>query len=143
MYIYHHVTGFVLKNSSYYHALLHIIIILHAHHRTARQDNFTHLTMYSSCPHAVAQRVSSKESWNICDVEVKVFSITSNCTIVQGIVEKYTPDNTIVIEDIPEGVNLKSPKCQFNEVTELEEDDFTLEHKGSKALMVLLGEAAG
>ena len=88
----------------------------------------------------MAQRVSLKESWEICDVQVKVCPFQRR----QGIVEKCSPDTTIVIEDIPEGVDEDNLKFYLERVTRLEEgDEFILDHKGTKALMVLQGEAAG
>ena len=62
----------------------------------------------------------------------------------QGIVEKCSPDTTIVIEDIPERVDEDYLKFYLEKVTRLEEgDEFTVECKGTIALMVLQGEAAG
>ena len=62
----------------------------------------------------------------------------------QGIVEKCSPDTTIVIEGIPEEVDEGYLKLYLERVTRLEEgDEFILEQKGTKALMVLQGEAAG
>ena len=88
----------------------------------------------------MAQRVCLKESWEICSVQVKVYPFQCR----QGIVEKCSPDTTIVIEDIPEGVDEDYLKFYLEKVTRLEEGDkFILEQKGTKALMVLQGEAAG
>lgn len=57
---------------------------------------------------------------------------------------KCSSDNTIVIEGIPEGVDEEHLKFYLENVTRLEEgDDFTLEHKGTNALMVLQGDATG
>ena len=90
--------------------------------------------------YAVAQRVSLKESWEICDIQVQVLPFQRK----QGVVEKRSPDTTIVIEGIPEGVDEEHLKFYLEKVTKLEEgDEFTLEHKGTIALMVLQGEAAG
>ena len=87
----------------------------------------------------MAQRVAKKESWEICDVHVEVFPFQRK----QGVVEKCSPDTTIVIEGIPEGVDEEHLKFYLEKVTKLEEDDFTVECKEANALMVLQGEAAG
>ena len=70
-------------------------------------------------------------------------SSTSDTTILQGIAEWCTPENTIVLENVPKGVNIQSLQHKVKEVTELKEDDFVLEYKGTLALMMLQGHAAG
>ena len=93
---------------------------------------------------AVAQRVTQKESWQICEVQVKVFPFQQKRDGTQGMVEKCCPDTTIVIEGIPKDVNEEYLKLYLENVTRLEEGEgFALYHKETVAVMVLLGKAAG
>ena len=93
---------------------------------------------------AVAQRVTQKESWQICEVQVKVFPFQHKRDGAQGMVEKCCPDTTIVIEGIPNDVNEEHLKFYLEKVTRLEEgEEFALYHKETVAVMVLLGETAG
>lgn len=91
----------------------------------------------------VAQRVAQKKSWQICEAQVQVFPFQRNRDGAEGVVEKCSPDTTIVIEDIPEGVDEYLLKMYLERVTKMEEDEFTLDQKETKAVMVLQGEAAG
>ena len=93
---------------------------------------------------AVAQRVTQKESWQICDVQVKVFPFQHKHDGAQGMVETCSPDTTIVIEGIPEDVDEDHLKFYLDKVTGLDEgEEFALYHKETVAVMVLLGEAVG
>lgn len=89
---------------------------------------------------AVAQRVTSKETWEVCDVLVKVLPFQRKHDAVQAMVEKCTPANTIVIEDVPEGIDEEHLGMYLEKVTKLDDDEFTVKHKGTKALMVLQGD---
>lgn len=85
-----------------------------------------------------------KESWDICgDAPVKVSLVAVQLDAMQEIVEKCSQDNTILIENIPEGIAEEYLRLYLECVTPLVEDDFTLEHKGTMALMVLQGDATG
>lgn len=91
----------------------------------------------------MAQRVTQKESWPIGAVQVKVFPFQHKRDGAQGVVEKCRPDTTIVIEGIPENVNEGHLKLYLEKVTGLDEEEFALHQKETKAVMVLMGEAAG
>lgn len=73
-------------------------------------------------------------------MKVKVFPFQHKCGSMQRIVGRC---NTILLEDIPEGTNEEHLKLYLESVTKLDDDKFTLEHKGAKALMVLKEEVAG
>ena len=88
----------------------------------------------------VAQRVTSKETWEVCDVIVKVVPFQRKRDAVQAMVEDCTPENTIVIEDVPEGIDEDHLAMYLEKVTKLDEDEFTVKYKGTKALMVLQGD---
>jgi len=92
----------------------------------------------------VAQRVTQKESWQICEVQVTVLPFQRKRDGAQGMMEKCCPDTTIVIEGIPKDVNEEHLKFYLEKVTRLEEgEEFVVYHKETIAVMVLLGEAAG
>ena len=92
----------------------------------------------------MAQRVSQKESWQICEVQVKVLPFQHKRDGSQGMVEKCCPDTTIVIEGIPKDVNEEHLKFYLENVTKFDEgEEFALYHKETVAVMVLLGEATG
>ena len=91
----------------------------------------------------MAQRVAQKECWQICEAQVQVFPFQRNRAGAQGVVDRCSPDTTIVIEDIPEGVDEDHLKVYLERVTKMEEDEFTLDQKETKAVMVLQGKAAG
>ena len=94
-----------------------------------------------TCFCAVAQRVTSKETWEVSDVVLKVLPFQRKHDAVQAMVENCTPDNTIVIEDVPEGIDKEHLVMYLEKATKLEEnEEFTVKHKGTKALMVLQGD---
>ena len=91
----------------------------------------------------MAQRVTQKESWQICEVKVKVLPFQHKRDGAQGMVEKCCPDTTIVIEGIPKDVDEEHLKLYLENVAKLEGEEFALYHKETVAVMVLLGAAAG
>ena len=94
---------------------------------------------------AVAQRVSSKESWEVCNINVqfKVSLAVAQIDAMQEIGETSSQDNGILIEGIPDGVTEDYLRLYLESVTKLEEDAFTLEYKGTTASMMLQGDATG
>ena len=94
--------------------------------------------------YAVAQRVSLKKSWKICgDIRVTVSSVANQLGALQEKGGECIKGNTILLVDIPEGVTEELLKSYLSIVTKLELADFSLEHKGTTALMVLHSYAAG
>lgn len=78
----------------------------------------------------------------VCAVPMKVFPFQHTHDALQEIMEKCTPNNTIVIEGIPDGINEEYLCMYLEKATRLDEDEFSVEHKGTKALMVLQEDAA-
>ena len=72
---------------------------------------------------------------------MKVLPFQHKHDAVQAMMENCSPNNTIVIEDVPEGIDEGHLGFYLEMVTGLEEDDeFTVKHKETKALMVLQGD---
>ena len=74
---------------------------------------------------------------------MKVSLVEVQPDAVQELMEKCNQDNTILIEKIPNGITNNYLKLYLKSVTGLKEGDFTLEYKGTMALMVLQGDATG
>ena len=95
---------------------------------------YIHVTSIVPLTHVVAEKVTEKGQWVVMDQRLAVSLVTEEETLHN---RNFNPENTIIINCIPEDMAYKHLLDSITLTTRLETTDFSLERQGSMALVNL------